>query len=363
MPSILKTILKSTVFFGIGFGILYFLYIRQQEAYLAECALKNIAEADCNLLDKVWADIKSADYFYIGIALILYMLSNVARALRWKQLLEPLGYRPTFFNSLASIMAGYLTNLGIPRSGEFIRAGLLSKYESLKPEKVMGTIVTDRLADLISLLVVIGLTFLLSFSQIYSYLQRNAVFGGGFLEALSFNLLVGIFLIVLVLLYLAYRFRRAIKEHRFYLKLKDVLRGFWEGIKSVLALKRPGLFIFYSLIIWLCYYLMTYVIFFAYGPTTHLSPLAGLVVFVFGTLGIVIPSPGGMGSYHFLIGEGLALYGINGGDAFAFANILFFSVQIFVNVLFGILAFVLLPLVNEGVISTGNHARDELKGQ
>ena len=92
---------------------------------------------------------------------------------------------------------------------------------------------------------------------------------------------------------------------------------------------------------------MTYVAFFAFAPTANLSAVAGLVVFVFGTLGVVFPSPGGMGSYHFLIGEGLALYGVNAADGFSFANIVFFSVQIFCNVLFGLVAFIYLPLYNK----------------
>ena len=92
---------------------------------------------------------------------------------------------------------------------------------------------------------------------------------------------------------------------------------------------------------------MLYVAFFSFEPTAVLGPEAGLVVFVLGTLGIVFPSPGGMGSYHYLVSEGLVMYGINPTDAFSFANIMFFSVQIFCNILFGIIAFVILPLINK----------------
>jgi len=106
-------------------------------------------------------------------------------------------------------------------------------------------------------------------------------------------------------------------------------------------------FVFHSILIWFCYFAMTYVIFFAFKPTEHLGPVAGLVVFVFGTLGIVFPSPGGMGSYHFLVEEGLTLYGVGEADAFSFANIMFFSVQLFCNVLFGILALIILPIYNK----------------
>ena len=130
------------------------------------------------------------------------------------------------------------------------------------------------------------------------------------------------------------------------LKIKGVLSGFGEGLRTISKLENPGWFIFHSLNIWAMYFLMTYFCFFAYEPTTHLGLLAALMVFVFGAFGIVIPSPGGMGSYHFLVMAALSLYGIGQIEAFSFANILFFSVQIGSNVLLGGIALLLLPLIN-----------------
>ena len=151
----------------------------------------------------------------------------------------------------------------------------------------------------------------------------------------------------LVGLFLLLKFKSRIVSTKIGGKIFDIILGLKEGLMSVFKLRQPALFIFHTLFIWYCYFAMTYVVFFAFEPTAHLGPVAGLVIFVFGTLGIVFPSPGGMGSYHYLVGEGLALYGIEQGDAFSFANIIFFSVQLFCNVLFGLIALVLLPIYND----------------
>jgi uncharacterized protein (TIRG00374 family) len=132
-------------------------------------------------------------------------------------------------------------------------------------------------------------------------------------------------------------------------KVINLLKGFWEGMKSVLKLKNPLLFLFYSVGIWLLFYLQCWLNLMAFPPTQHLTFGAALMVFVFGTLGFVIPSPGGMGTFHALCIAGLALYGINGSDAFSYANISFFSVQIFYNILAGVLALVLMPVLKKKV--------------
>jgi len=146
---------------------------------------------------------------------------------------------------------------------------------------------------------------------------------------------------------LLYFFRKIIFKSRFYRKVMEVLKGFWEGIQTIRKLDRPGWFIAHSINIWLMYYLMTYMAFFAYAPTAELSPVVGLMVFVFGTLGIIVPSPGGMGAYQGLVTAALLLYGIQREDAFSFANILFFSIQIGANVLLGLVALIVLPIANK----------------
>jgi uncharacterized membrane protein YbhN (UPF0104 family) len=146
-------------------------------------------------------------------------------------------------------------------------------------------------------------------------------------------------------LYLIWKNREKLFSTTIGQKIKKIVLGFGEGILSIKDMKQPGIFIFHTIVMWVCYYLMTYIMFFSFAPTADLAPVSGLVVFAFGTLGIVIPSPGGMGTYQYLISEALMLYGVAYAEAFAFANIMFFSVQ-FLNVILGVIAFVFLPIYN-----------------
>ncbi len=344
----MKDVIKTAVFFTIGAIILYLIFNNQSAAYQEQCILDGIPVEDCSLVQKIWSDFKGANWAIIALILVFFMISNVSRAIRWQMLLEPVTGKPRFHNAIGSVMIGYLVNLGVPRSGEFVRAGILSKYEGFPPEKVMGTIVTDRIIDVISLLIVIGITFLVAFSDMKqlldTHLNLEEKFGGILQSKMLWGVLIaGIIGLCGVLFY----YRKKLLQSGIGQKVYTILVGFLEGIKSVFKLKQPGWFLLHSIVIWLMYYLMTYIAFYAYGPTSHLGPVAGLVVFVFGTLGIVFPSPGGMGTYHYLVSSGLILYGVNSIDAFTFANIIFFSVQLFCNVLFGVLAFILLSYINK----------------
>lgn len=346
MKKHLATFLKFTIFLTIGLTILYLVYQRQETAYQAECALQNIPEADCSLIQKIIDDFKGANFFWIFVVLVAFVISNLSRATRWHMLLKPLGYKPRFRNSFFCIILGYFANLGLPRIGEVVRAATFSKYENIPVEKAMGTIVVDRAVDLLSLLVALGLVFLFGFDTIWGYLSENM--GGGENEKRLWesSWFQGFAIVVLIAGVILYIYRKKVRASAFFTKVVKILRGFGEGILSIKKLDKPWWFIFHSINIWFMYYLMTYLCFFAYGPTAGLSPMAGLMVFVFGAFGIVIPSPGGMGTFHFLAIQALAMYGVSGGDAFSFANILFFSVQLGCNVVVGIFALLLLPIIN-----------------
>ena len=344
----LKNVLKTLLFLTIGSIILYVVYIKFKAGFQRDCASLGNNPEDCNFFETIIAYIKSANYLWILFALTFYVGSNISRSIRWGMLLEPLSHKPKFFNSFATVMVGYLVNLGIPRSGEFVRAGLMSQYEKMEPEKVMGTIVTSRVIDVICLLITIGLTLLLSFENFVNYFKTEVDLSarfGNLVSPLTLSLL-GIFFMLIV--FLIWKNRNRLFESTIGKKIKKIILGFWEGILSIKALKNPSLFILHTVIIWVCYYLMTYLMFFSFAPTADLAPVSGLVVFVFGTLGIVVPSPGGMGTYQYLISEALMLYGVAFAEAFAFSNIMFFTVQA-VNVLLGIVAFILLPIYNRNV--------------
>lgn len=335
---------KFLFFLSIGGGILYLVYRKQNTAYQEQCALDGIPAGECELVNKVISDFAQADWLWIMMVLLAFVVSNFSRAIRWNMLLRPLGYRPKFRNAFWTIMLGYFANLGLPRMGEVVRAGMMARYEKIPAEKVMGTVVVDRMVDVISLLLIIGLTFLLEFDRLWGALAANMGGGdSGGSKLWILGLLLGLGGAAVVLFWI---YRRRFLRFALVRRLLKILEGFAEGLKTVRSLDRPGLFVFHSVVIWLMYYLMTYMCFFAFEPTSHLGPTAGLLVFVFGAFGILIPSPGGMGTYHFLIMEALAIYGISYLEAFSFANICFFSIQIFCNILLGLLALLLLPQLN-----------------
>ena len=340
--------LKISLFFAVGGIILFIVFKKQDAAFQADCAFKGIAASDCSLLSKIGNDISNANYYWILVTLVCFMITNLMRALRWQMMLNAIGYKPRLINLFGTVMINYLANLGIPRSGELIRAGLLSGYEDIPVEKVLGTIVTDRIFDVIMLLIFIALAILFGGNDFIQYLNENVNISQR-LSGLFDNdsLMIGLFITGISTIFIIWKYRLKLYHSTVGRKLVSLFTGFSDGVQSVRNVSSIPLFIFYTIMIWVLYYLMTFLAFYSFAPTAGLGPLEGLVVFAFGSLGIVIPTPGGMGSYHYLIGEALSMYGISGADAFSFANILFFSIQIFVNVIFGALALIILPVINK----------------
>lgn len=338
----LKDILKIILFFGIGFTILYFVYQSQNSAFIEQCQLDGIPAEECSLLNKVWTDIKSVKWIWLVIVLLCFNISNVSRAYRWKMMNESIGYKVKTSNAFFTVMLGYFANLGLPRAGEFVRATVFAKYESIRVEKVMGTVVLDRLIDMVSVILVVLLAIALEFDLLWGFLKSNI----GQSDRVSSSTLLVIGIILIGMLTISYLIREKLLEIRLVQKVVGLFIGFWEGIQSIRTIKRPIPFVLHSINIWMMYFLMTYLCFFAFDPTSHLGLTAGLIVFVFGTFGVVIPSPGGMGTYHALAVIALSMYGIAGDEAFSFANILFFTIQIGSSVLLGMVALIALPLIN-----------------
>lgn len=340
-----KNILKYLVFLGLGILILVLMWRSQSASYLEQCVNDGIPIADCSLFDRILDDFKSVNWFWILLVLFIYMLSNVFRTWRWQQLLDPLGHQPGFLNCMGTLMLGYFANLGVPRSGEFIRAGAISKYEDIPIEQSFATIVIGRIVDVIMLLLIIGLAFLLSWDIFVDYAEQNDIISA---NTIFIILGVGVVLGIIGLLVLRYIFATPDEgQGKFFVKIKSMMKSFVDGLKSITKVKSKKLFWAYSFGIWICYYLMTYLCFFAFEPTQELTPIAGLIVFVFGTLGIVFPSPGGMGSYHFLVTQALIILGISSIASFSFAMILYFSIQLFGNIVFGLISLVVLPIINK----------------
>ncbi len=348
MKQVISNFLKFLIFLGIGLGILYYVYLRQDAAYQEDCILKGIPPEQCDLIQKILGDFSNANYFWIALVLICFMISNVSRNARWLMLLKPLGYTPRFINGYCSIMIGYFANLFLPRIGEVVRAGTISRYEKMAPEKVMGTIVVDRVVDVLSMLIVFGIAFICEAGTLWDYINKLRSGNEGATEGEGMKLLLILALVGFLGLLVLFLLRKKLMQLALYGKIVNIVKGLWEGVQTIRQVEKPWQFLLHSINVWLMYYLMTYLCFFAFGPTAALGVGAGLIVFVSGALGILIPSPGGLGTYHFLVTEALMIYGLNEADGFSFANILFFSVQIGCNVFFGLIAYLILPMINRG---------------
>ena len=344
IPKRVREILQFLLFTGIGVLILYLTYRSQNAAYIADCASKSIPADQCSLINKLKSDFAGVNYWWVLAIIIAFILSNLVRAHRWLLLIETLGVKGRMSNAFFTIMVGYFANMGLPRIGEIVRAGLFARYESIGTEKVMGTIVVDRILDLLSLLFAIILALVLQGNVLFHFFEeqfKDSIFGKAWIYIL--------FVLMIILLVVIYRFRRIIKRWGLYQKVQHLVEGFRDGLRSLKRVKHPWILIFDTVVIWLMYYLMMFLCFNSFAPTAHLGMMAGLMTFVFGGLGIVFPSPGGMGTFHVMVITALAIYGIPGDDAFSFANIQYFSVQLFGCMLVGIIGLIALPIINKKV--------------
>ncbi len=333
VKELVKKILKYALFFGVGTAIMVWLYNTQNAAFQSQ--LKLDGKAPYPLYQKIIADFKSIHIGWLLLVFAAFTQSNISRAIRWRMLMEPLGFTPKTWNCFYAVNVTYLTNLWMSRAGEFVRAGSLARIEKQSMSKVMGTVVVDRILDLISLALIVCFAFLVEYGTLWSWLDKNMGSGDGsyrLLQSTWFLVLVGLGFAFCLLLFIL---RKKILNLPLVNKIAPVVQRFSDGVKSIRYVNNLPLFLFHSITIWVMYFLMTYFCFFAFPPTANLPAVAALTVFVFGTFGVVIPSPGGMGTYHFLATSALLLYAVKGDDAFSFANIMFFSIQIFYTIVVG----------------------------
>lgn len=349
----MKNILRLLLFFGIGAVIMTLVYRSQNNAYQEHCRVDGVPASECNLLEKLWHDFSTIHIGWMLGVIAAFTFSNALRAWRWQMLLEsePTANsatvtQPRFSTCFWSIILGYFASLGLPRMGEVVRAGAVAKYEKIPVEKVMGTVVIDRLMDFLCLGIIVALALIFEGETVWNLLNNTQQ--GGSSTPLWQKPIVKIAAILFFGGAIAAWFlRKAILALPFVQKLRGILTGFLDGLRSVMRLRNPLLFIAYSLGIWLMFYLQCLFNLWAFPPTAHLDAGAALMIFLLGTFGFVIPSPGGMGTFHFLCIMALGIYGISGADGFSYANIAFFSVQIFYNILGGLLALAVLRHQNK----------------
>ena len=274
------------------------------------------------------------NYLWVFVGIFLGALSHISRSYRWKFLIEPLGYKLGFINSVLTVFSAYLINYTIPRAGDIARGTMISKYENIPFEKAIGTIVAERAVDVISILVIILIGLIIEFDKISNKLKD-------FLEQSDFSTLLWSSLILLFIVTTLYVI---IKRFKFYKKIKQFLTGLIDGITIIFRMKKRNQFIFHSVFIWVMYVLMFYFTSKAFVGLNQVSFFELMISFTLAALSIMF-SNGGIGIYPLAVEESLGWYGVQSTIGLAFGWVMWLS-QTLMVVIFGGLSLFILPFIN-----------------
>ena len=283
------------------------------------------------------------DYRWMALSLVFGVFANLFRGWRWKLALEPLGEYPKTANCVYAIFISYASNLVIPRVGEVTRCGVLSKYDGVSFSQSLGTVVSERMIDTLCVGLITGLVLLLQMPVFATFFAETGTNVGRYAEVLTSGHFYLIILCALAILVLAFFLIRNIA---LFAKLKGILQNIWQGVIALKDIRQIPLYIMYTLGIWVCYFLEFYLAFYAFGFSAHLGITAGLVMFVVGTLAVIVPTPNGAGPWHFAVMTMMMLYGVGKEDAGIFA-LLVHGIQTFLLILLGIYGLSALPFTNK----------------
>jgi uncharacterized protein (TIRG00374 family) len=283
------------------------------------------------------------NYGWMALSLVFGVLANLFRGWRWKLALKPLDEYPKTANCIYAIFISYASNLVIPRVGEVTRCGVLSKYDGVSFSKSLGTVVTERMIDSLCVGLITGLVLLSQMPVFAAFFSETGTNVGRYADVLSSGHLYLILLCIIATLLLVFFLVRNIS---LFAKLKGILQNVWMGIIALKDVKPVSLYLFYTIGIWGSYFLEFYLTFYAFDFSAHLGITAGLVMFVVGTLAVIVPTPNGAGPWHFAVMTMMALYGVGMEDAGIFA-LLVHGIQTFLLILLGIYGLSALPFTNK----------------
>ena len=324
---ILQT-LKFLAFLAVGLLLLWF-------------AFRNID------FSKLWEELKEADYSWLLLSILFGLIAFLSRARRWVLLINPLGFKPSFRNAFYTMMTGYLANIALPRIGEITRCVALGKKEKIPVDQLIGTVVIERTVDFLSLLTIMVIMIFTSGKQIGLFLKESilvpiqqkvfSIFGN------TWELGVILLSLVLITLFIIFRYKKKLRKIRFFSKLFDLAHGIINGLKTITNLERKWEFIFHTIFIWFNYVLMTWVVVFSLQSTSHLTMGNSIFILVIGGLAMSAPVQSGLGAFHYIVSRGLLIvFGIPIEDGLAYALLTHEAELISIAVLGAISFFVLL---------------------
>ncbi|MBR3960484.1 MAG: flippase-like domain-containing protein [Bacteroidales bacterium] len=309
-------ILKFVVFLGIGIFFIYWFLLK----------------LDADEKAAIWQSFISARWGWVFVVMLSSLVAHFVRALRWRLLFKPLNLSPSVGNTFGAVMVTYLANLAFPRLGEVMRCAMLRTSEDIPIEKSLGTVVTERLFDMLMFIVIVVLGFLFMFNGVKDFLYNTL--SQKFSNLPTLSLIAAIAAVALILLFVLYKlFHKKLMKFSLYRKTVDLLKGCVDGVKSILHLgpKSTFLFIAYSIIIYFLYIAGGWLILKAFADTAALGFNTAFAIYLFGTVGMMI-SQGGLGAYPVLVWQALAIYGIGESTGLACGWLLWGSQQAIVIV-------------------------------
>ncbi len=293
-------------------------------------------------LSRIGHYIQTANYWWLGLTLMLSVLGYFSRAYRWQMQLTASQHPVPFWRVYHAMMVGYLANIVLPRMGEVIRCSVLRRTSGVPVEVSLGTVITERVIDVLVLMLLLGSVLLLEFNKFWTFIQ--SLFADKYDSlAANRNVLLAVAglatLAVLLFGYLLFRNLEKLRQNAFFVKVVAFARGLLAGVFSVLKLKNKGIFLLHTAFTWLVYYLMDYLAFRCFPETYSLDMKAGLAVLTFGAFGMAAPVSGGIGVFHVLVQSTLLVYGIGKEAGIAYALVVH-GAQTLLVVLMGGISFI-----------------------
>ncbi|HMK25526.1 MAG TPA: lysylphosphatidylglycerol synthase transmembrane domain-containing protein [Chitinophagaceae bacterium] len=326
----LRTIFQYIFFLGLGI-------------FLAWWSLKDLTTENKSQIREA---LKTAKYWLLIPVFAILLLSHFTRAMRWRLLIETLGYKPSITNTFLAVLIGYLTNHAVPRLGEVVKCTMLARYEKIPADKLIGTIILERIIDAITLLVIFGITLIIQphlYSQLintffYSQKSNEEKKWAGWIVGL---IVLGVIIIIIGL----WMYLKKKNFNDLVLLFKKIGRSIWQGISAIQHLKKRGQFILLTILLWTLYLSGGYIGFMALKETNEYGIREAFTVLSAGSIGM-IATPGGIGAYPILLRQTMILYGLDKGIALAFGWILWLA-QTAVILIGGLISFVAMPYYNK----------------
>lgn len=325
-----KGIIRQVVPIGLAIGLLWYV--------LKDVPLTELAD-----------QFRRADYRWLALTGLLVSLYHLVRAVRWQLTLQALGYRPSLFRTTVALLAGTMASMIVPGAGELTRCGTLQRTDGIPLAQGIGSVVAERVIDLLMLVGLIGLTLILEYGRVKQYIVNlltpvRARFTADNQSGLWLSLaLFGVLIVAGLLYWLAKS--QTVRRHPLWVRLLGIGRGVGQGFMGIRQLQRPVLFVGLALLTEVLLLLITYALFFASSQTSDLPPTAALTILAISSVGgLIAPTQGGLGTYHFLVSRVLMLYGMDETDGVIAATFLH-AVQVGFSLLLSSLSFLIVPIL------------------